>query len=265
VNVCYRKKGIFTIADSWFNSSRDYKIEQYCDFIQYHDLHEPLQEKQDLVKERISCTLITDLQESDEGIMEHFRGSVRNEIRRAKKEGIFSEVYCSKQLCEDTTLMLDFEHHLADMYANKSIKARRVHNSLTAYAKSGMLAISIAKQKNALYVYHVYIIDGKVARLLHSVSLFRESKNVTMRNRVGWANRMLHYQDMLYFKGIQYEVYDWGGYSINKELKNINEFKAGFGGELIKTYHYVFACSHFGKGLAFGLRIKDRLRNLSFL
>jgi lipid II:glycine glycyltransferase (peptidoglycan interpeptide bridge formation enzyme) len=55
----------------------------------------------------------------------------------------------------------------------------------------------------------------------------------------GRANRLLHWEDILYFKNQGYEIYDLGGITLdesNKEGQAIAKFKRCFGGTLIKEY-----------------------------
>jgi lipid II:glycine glycyltransferase (peptidoglycan interpeptide bridge formation enzyme) len=56
---------------------------------------------------------------------------------------------------------------------------------------------------------------------------------------IGRANRLLHWDDICFFKNNGFLIYDMGGYSMdkdNEELQAINKFKEGFGGEIIKEY-----------------------------
>jgi lipid II:glycine glycyltransferase (peptidoglycan interpeptide bridge formation enzyme) len=47
---------------------------------------------------------------------------------------------------------------------------------------------------------------------------------------------------MLYFKSLGAKKYDLGGYAVddsNEERQQINEFKKGFGGEIVKEPNYM--------------------------
>jgi lipid II:glycine glycyltransferase (peptidoglycan interpeptide bridge formation enzyme) len=74
---------------------------------------------------------------------------------------------------------------------------------------------------------------------MQSASLFREADEVSYRNMIGRANRLLHWEDILYFKDQGYEIYDLGGVTLNqsnKEGQAIARFKECFGGSLVKEY-----------------------------
>ena len=75
--------------------------------------------------------------------------------------------------------------------------------------------------------------------LFYSASLFRELDNSAIRNRIGRANRLLHWQDMLHFKAGGISVYDFGGwYAGDSDLERlrINKFKEEFGGQIVKNH-----------------------------
>jgi lipid II:glycine glycyltransferase (peptidoglycan interpeptide bridge formation enzyme) len=74
---------------------------------------------------------------------------------------------------------------------------------------------------------------------MYSASLFRESNDGAFRNLIGRANRLLHWDDILFFKNKKYLIYDVGGISIDttdKEKQAINKFKSCFGGDMVKEY-----------------------------
>src|SRR5262249_37191050 len=90
---------------------------------------------------------------------------------------------------------------------------------------------------------HSYLVDRdrKRALLLHTASLFRNADDKQKRNKIGMANRLLHYRDMLFFKEQGCDIYDFGGYAKDtqdQDLININQFKEGFGGTIIEESHY---------------------------
>jgi lipid II:glycine glycyltransferase (peptidoglycan interpeptide bridge formation enzyme) len=102
-----------------------------------------------------------------------------------------------------------------------------------------MIKIRTAIYNNEVLVYHSYILSNKRVRLMHSASLFRDSTDTTFRNLIGRANRLLHWDDICFFKENGYLIYDLGGYSIDKnniETQAINNFKEGFGEIISKEY-----------------------------
>jgi lipid II:glycine glycyltransferase (peptidoglycan interpeptide bridge formation enzyme) len=67
---------------------------------------------------------------------------------------------------------------------------------------------------------------------------------------IGRANRLLHWEDILYFKQEGLSYYDFGGWSsdtTNLERQKINAFKESFGGVIIPQYSYYVPVSLLGK------------------
>jgi lipid II:glycine glycyltransferase (peptidoglycan interpeptide bridge formation enzyme) len=89
---------------------------------------------------------------------------------------------------------------------------------------------------------HAYFIVDNTVRLLHSCSLFRDTDDHECQNLVGRANRLLHWDDILYFKRNNYLLYDFGGIyqgDRDKEKIQIAQFKNSFGGEIKCGYSYM--------------------------
>lgn len=58
---------------------------------------------------------------------------------------------------------------------------------------------------------------------------------------IGIANKLLTYEDMLYFRSQGFSSFDFGGYALgtnDHQLQGINRFKKMFGGELHQLYTY---------------------------
>lgn len=167
------------------------------------------------------------------------RKNTRYEIRRAMER---DELY--------TVIITDpSEDEVAEYiaYYNKFADSKKMHPicepRVKALAKQGMYAITKCfDNEDKVLVEHAYYLDkkGKKIMLATSASMFREDENPETRNLIGRANRMLHYKDLLAFKELGYEVYDYGGIGdYNDELKAIAEFKLGFGGD-VRTYDASF-------------------------
>jgi lipid II:glycine glycyltransferase (peptidoglycan interpeptide bridge formation enzyme) len=102
---------------------------------------------------------------------------------------------------------------------------------------------------------HAYVVSDNTARLYQSSSLFRNSQSGDYKNLVARANRLLHWEDMLYFKrldGIRW--YDFGGWyggaassQSYREQLLIDQFKESFGGENKREYSFIEPASFLGK------------------
>jgi hypothetical protein len=178
-------------------------------------------------------TLIIDLQQTPDAIMDGFRASTRNEIRRAERESV---------LCRAAS---SFDQFLA-LYEGMS-RRQSLPPTPAAYLQSlgEHLCITEAVIDGNVVCCHLYVADRTVARarLIRSASLFRETGQEE-RKKIGRANRLLHFHDMLLFRQKGLGLYDLGGYypetaPLNPELTRINEFKASFGGRLKSEANYL--------------------------
>ena len=107
-------------------------------------------------------------------------------------------------------------------------------------AAAGVLDLSVAKDPrgNAL-VYHANYRDRCRATELELPSLYRKLSDSASRNAIGRANRYLIWSDMLRYKAQGLKYFDFGGWypgTADPALLKINEFKRGFGGQVVRAY-----------------------------
>jgi hypothetical protein len=91
--------------------------------------------------------------------------------------------------------------------------------------------------------------DGH-ARLLQSVSPFRNHASFSDRNVMGRANRWLHWRDMCVLKEQGVVTYDLGGWysgHSDREKLRINAFKEEFGGTPTVEFSWVVGISLVGR------------------
>ena len=107
-------------------------------------------------------------------------------------------------------------------------------------ASAGALDLSVVKdsQGNVL-VYHANYRTQHRATELYLPSLYRKLSDSAARNAIGRANRYLIWSDMLRYKEQGLKYFDFGGWypgTADPALLKINEFKRGFGGQVVRTY-----------------------------
>lgn len=177
-------------------------------------------------------TKLIDLREAQDVLKSPMSKTMKYKIRRAKREGVVFEIE------KNNLTIVPFYNEFA-----------KTNHKLTAidagYIRSinSNLVVTKAVIGNETLVMHAYIIDRKIGRvrLLFSASQPRSETDVDKNAMTGRANRFLHFEDMLYFKAENFEVYDFGGYAkdtTDKALQGINRFKDGFGGVLIEEFDY---------------------------
>ena len=179
-------------------------------------------------------TLITDLSKGVDNIFKNFKSNYRNEIRKVKK---LNNLIVEKDSISIKQFVDFYNKFLAIPKGLSFINERR----LTKFGKN--ITFFSAKIDNELTHIQVYIIDKdeKIVRLLHSVNILHTEKNPIKKRNIGHVNKYLHWYSIEYFIEKEYKIFDWGGYSNNKNnsiLMGIDNFKKGFGGELIKIYDY---------------------------
>lgn len=191
-------------------------------------------------------TLITNLTEPEEEIRKRFKSNTRNEINRAVKDGTKIVTYASPDLCSNPSVLSDFARMYCSMYEHKGMGKELNIKELTEYIKKDGLVISEAYIEDKPVVFHSYVTDGKRCRFLQSCSEFRIQEPV-LRSAVGRANRLLHWEDMLYFKTHNCLEYDWGGVFAYEGDNGIDSFKKGFGGSPKDYYNIMIAISNKAK------------------
>ncbi len=231
-----RTKWGIPVRDMWFKETCEVKGNSLLSIA--YNLYEPLSSVEGIIlKKWNSQTFVSDISVSPEEMQAKFKSKVRNEIRRAIKEGITVKLFYPTEL-QENNIISDFNRAYIAMYRDKGQKAKSIAARLRGIAKAGKLAISIAYlPSGTIAAYHSYVIGDGIARLLHSISVFREEPE--KRKMIGWANRLLHFEDMCLLKGGGVSLYDWGGLSREEKMLNITRFKEEFGGEEETVYYYM--------------------------
>jgi len=185
-------------------------------------------------------TLITDITKSDEEIRQQFSKNCRYYVNRAAREDIAVKLYSGKEISDlQIADFLDFFEEFWESKGSHLSNKDKLRQELCEYRDAGTLGITEAYVAGVKSVYHTHILDDEIVRLLHSASLFRlQEEDANSKNLIGIANRYLHYEEMLYYKGLGREIYDWGGAGMEEDVIHITEFKKSFGGEPVTYYDF---------------------------
>lgn len=222
----------------WFETFNDIKeIKSKSDRICVHANHAPLLENAEL-----QYSLITELKIDIQDVFSSFNATVRNEIRRAEREGTVCKFFTSEDLKNNEKLLDDFSKMYTEMYLQKNLDRTLPINEIRSYIESYCFLLTVAYIGDKPCVYHSYIFGDETARLLHSCSEFRAGDNA-VRNAIGRANKLLHWIDMGYLKNHGLKKYDWGGVANPNQPNGIDKFKISFGGEIISYYNFNLSIS----------------------
>jgi hypothetical protein len=138
---------------------------------------------------------------------------------------------------------------------------------IDALSKQRKFALSVARAENGTtLVRHSYLISDNRARLLQSVSLFRNYASPSDRNMMERANRWLHWHDMCALKEAGVVTYDLGGWyngHNDQEKLRINAFKEGFSGTPTVEFSWVVGISLIDRLVAWLVRLHLSTKGVS--
>lgn len=255
-----RKSRGLAVIEAWFQPPDLSARKKYtASFL--HSIPSPFipGEGEFILRRHDDLTLITDLTQSEEELMLRCERNVRNEIRRAKKDGAQCRHYMTEELRSREYLLRQFDKAYMEMHRSKGMAAPSALTYMQQLLQAGMLYVSICTIEDRPAAYHVYITGDHIARLLYSVSVFRNTEDGALRSAIGRGNRMLHYEDMLWLKGQGYTCYDWGGYATDPALESINAFKRGFGGEVQPRSYMVITSKRWAR---FAYLVLEHIRGI---
>jgi lipid II:glycine glycyltransferase (peptidoglycan interpeptide bridge formation enzyme) len=241
--VRFKKKFyLFKVTDTWFRYAPGFK--DLFSLRMYSFVQDAGKVKQSNCIHSVSHTVELSLQQDEEQILSKFKNTVKQEIRKAEKEG----VTCSFENDNDT--FIPFFNEFAALKKIYPAKKETI-DSIGDHFKT-----TFAWKDGELLVAHSYIIDEElgIARLFQSASKRLDEK--FDRKLIGMANKLLTAKDISWFREKGFKTYDFGGYAADtgdKSLQGINEFKLSFGGE-VKT------CTSYNSVLYFMLlKISEKL------
>lgn len=183
-------------------------------------------------------TQIIDLSKPPAELFRNLSSNTRYKIRRAEREGTTPAVHTSPSPSEVGSFC-DFY----DTFATQKALGYCNRNKLQALMDTNALILTKATESDGTTLAaHAYIGDQQIrrARLLYSASHYRGAEDTETRNRIGRANRFLHWYEIEQLKQLGYESYDLGGLPIdetNAEKNAIARFKREFGGAHIIEYN----------------------------
>jgi hypothetical protein len=215
--------------------------------------------------EGASCTachtLVVDLGRPEADLLQGFKRGTRYKIRLAmEKDGIQERFWSGAGGSALDRFMESYDRFALDKRLPRANRPK-----LRELASAAALALSSAEQADGEpIVWHAYVLAAERVRLLHSASSFRQHQDAQSRQRIGRANRYLHWRDMLHFKQAGILLLDMGGWydgSEDAERLRINAFKEEFGGTLVKAFNTQTGITWKGKAAVRLARLIQRWRS----
>jgi hypothetical protein len=184
------------------------------------------------------ATIINDLLPSAEAIFNNYQDSTRNKINQVIKKDLCRHKVISSPSDQDLQKLKALFDPFAGSAGIESLQMPYIRALMLA----GRLCICyVYDRDNTILTGHVYRVSALRPELLHSFRTRDKDKSPERINFISKANRYSHYLDMLHFKSQGFDEYDFGGVSIgtgseDPKWKNIDNFKASFGGQL-RVFH----------------------------
>jgi len=179
-------------------------------------------------------TLLVDLAPSAEEILARMNKTARQEIRKSIKDGEFTCTFLASPTAEQMEAFADaYDAHPIHPDAPKLERDR-----LRELHASGILQLSECRDRSGtILVWHGVLGHQRagIAQPVYQISNYHQAVDQAGANATGRANRVLYYQEFVYYKERGYATYDLNGWYTGaedeKRLK-INKFKEAFRGRL---------------------------------
>jgi hypothetical protein len=183
------------------------------------------------------ATKVVDLSIDHGSLFAALSSSTRYKIRRAEREGVIPNFHSEPS---ESVIASFCEHY--DAFAKLKRLPASNRDKLLGLRNAGALIVAKADEASGTpLATHAYIADRELGRirLLYSGSLFRSTQDTEERNRIGRANRLLHWHAMHTARSCGFRHYDLGGFPITQtdpEKNAIARFKNEFGGDVLTEY-----------------------------
>lgn len=226
------KYGPFTLGEAYFQRIQ---APPGLDAVLYRQLPSP----EGLVRPVGQATLLLDLSQPEEELFQAIEKNARYKIRRSEtKDGTRCRLLAGPEITD--AYLADLAERYRELAQTKGLGPMNLQR-LRQFRSAGMLYIGQADaEEGETLVWHVYLVVHRRARLFYSLSRFRDSEDSQFQNRVGRANRHLHWEDLRALKALGVATYDFGGFYLGQtdEAKlRINHFKLEFRGVQVMEYN----------------------------
>ena len=229
--IAFVRRGL-TIGEAYFDASVAGPRDGRVDLLRVVAAFTPPSER----GSRKRHTLVIDLAQDEDRILEQVSKDTRSKIRRA----IERDPLQVAAACEPSQAQVDEFADFYDRFAAAQSVSPAFRPRLRALACGGNLMLTSANDEDGqVLVRHAYVVARGRGYMLYSGSVLAESADSGARNLIGRANRCLHWHDIRLFKERGLSVYDFGGLDVDQrspKTAGIARFKRGFGGEVRAVY-----------------------------
>jgi hypothetical protein len=178
-------------------------------------------------------TLHIDLTREPERLFSGFGHSTRNQVNRASREEGLSFDAVTEPTPEDIAAFQQFYNVFARSKGTTLCDAYNLETLRLLAAQKGLVLTRLCDAAGQPLCYHAYVVDARRGMLLYSASHFRAAEDAARRAALARANRLLHWRDILFLKGLGLRIYDCGGLTSDPRIE---AFKRSFGGDEVCEY-----------------------------
>jgi hypothetical protein len=230
--IAFRRRGI-TIGEAYFDATAaDAGTLGRVDLLRIVDAFTPPADG----GARELHTLVIDLADDEERILEQMSKDTRSKLRRAEQKDALTLAAATTPTGQDVDAFSDFYDRFAAAQSVAGVFRPRLH----ALADKGNLVITtVSGEDGTALVRHAYVAARGRGFMLYSGSGLAQAEDSGLRNLIGRANRHLHWHDIRHFKERGFSLYDFGGLDVSErspKTAGIARFKRGFGGEVRPVY-----------------------------
>lgn len=173
-------------------------------------------------------TTTLDLTQNENDLFNSINTTFKYHIRKAQKQN-FQFISTSNPSVDDCKKLIKLFKEFAAEKKIISMNKRRIF----ALQQSNNILITTIKQENTYIVTHVYLYDKNRIVLMHTF----HNLNYLDHQIRGYANKYLHWKDILLFKEMNLKIYDFGGIDLEK-VPGISHFKLSYGGKTEEVNSY---------------------------
>ena len=176
---------------------------------------------------------IIDLSQPAEALLGDMSKNTAYEIRRARRDGV------RLRTVDDVDAFSAFYNAFA-----RSKQRTTISSDELRHMRWGTETVGLAASQNGRdLAMHGYVVDAPSKRVCHlyAATHFRHAADNAERRAISRANRFLHYESMLYFKGRGILTCDLGDVTPgteDEELLKIYQYKKEFGGRMAEHVEY---------------------------
>lgn len=174
-------------------------------------------------------TTVLDLTQNENELFNSINTTFKYHIRKAQNKNFQFTSISNPSIAECEELI-----HLFKLFALEKKIIPMNKRKIFALRKSNNIVITKIKEKNIDIATHVYLHDNERIHLMNTFHNLNYSNNQIR----GYANKYLHWKDILLFKEMDFKVYDFGGINL-ETVPGISQFKLSYGGKIEEANSFI--------------------------